>query len=498
MTDPIVWFAATAFVFIHALDAFDSPPTSRSFTTAARYYAAAAFYVLTFLLLFAIISRSPELKRWLVNGLPDGKPEPFFAALIVTVLVPALPPLNTIDDRLRAFLQRVAAIPLQALRLSDMLRTSTLTVSDSDRQAIRSEILRLDFRAVDIVFEREPTYQYMWTRISTLRHFVKRWELSEGRLTATRSHFRQELELIDDRYMLLSLKAKRLFQRIPRGADPINDEYAAESTRDFIDGAEDLEKRLYELISRAALHRNITEHACTEELRDLGFDIEVREGKPLSDKLAVLFMALVAWYVAMNLLMPPASAVTLGPLQILVLAGSVAATHCLAVYWALIVKDTDVARRSRGRLGWLSYAIACALALVTALMTTFALQLFFTRGIHEALAAMGARWPWALMAIATALMTSINCDTEIGGKYARVVQAGGQAAVTVLFALVVRRFLDMQGVPVRPVWQFCVMTGVTGAMIGGFVPSWYREWARPQETATRTAETAAAPDAIAA
>ena len=106
-------------IFIYATERFNTPRTIRASTTAGRYYSAATIYLLIYLLTFYVFSKYPHLLKVLINDADvqkqmsamDSSNTPIFVAMIFSLLVPKVPLISELDNRLRIFLHRLASIP---------------------------------------------------------------------------------------------------------------------------------------------------------------------------------------------------------------------------------------------------------------------------------------------------------------------------------------------------------------------------------------------------
>jgi hypothetical protein len=122
-------FAYSRFaVSLPDVDELSPPLQPRSFTTAFRFWHAACtyfgIYALVYLALL-VIGTIPTLRQFLGSALvlPAGSSSnatvgtPAWAALVATAVLPAMPVVSAIDERLRGILQDFASIPTKARML---------------------------------------------------------------------------------------------------------------------------------------------------------------------------------------------------------------------------------------------------------------------------------------------------------------------------------------------------------------------------------------------
>jgi hypothetical protein len=116
------WLVGGALVTVHSYLRFITPPTSRSLTTAGRYHSAALLYTFATAFAWIALANSPELLGGVVPKEVQQLSVPLYVALVLTVLLPNIKSLSKYDDQVRAFLQDLARIPYEALRLIAVLR----------------------------------------------------------------------------------------------------------------------------------------------------------------------------------------------------------------------------------------------------------------------------------------------------------------------------------------------------------------------------------------
>ena len=113
-------------IIIYAMERFNSPTTVRASTTAYRYYLAALLYLLIYLLSFYTFTKYPQLLKYLEIGEETRESTVIFVAMIFSLLVPKVPLISQLDERLRKYLHRLASIPFEAIRLSKAIKVLIL------------------------------------------------------------------------------------------------------------------------------------------------------------------------------------------------------------------------------------------------------------------------------------------------------------------------------------------------------------------------------------
>ena len=156
-------------IVVFAVDRFKTPPSdpkdgvvpyriSRSTTTAASYYTAVSLYGAIALAVFTFLLLSPQALDRLVATAPEigeGVPPwarqspPLLVALILTVLLPKIPILSSMDEWFRTKLQRMAAIPHEVRRLSAELRRAPFRVTAERERELSDALAAKGFDSAD-------------------------------------------------------------------------------------------------------------------------------------------------------------------------------------------------------------------------------------------------------------------------------------------------------------------------------------------------------------
>src|SRR5881296_2779045 len=102
MHEPIDLILGAVLILFYSGNRFNTPPTNRSSTTAVRYFVALFFYCLVGVGFYIMLVEFPHLLEFLAQGnaVPPWAKElsnPLLVALSLTVLLPKLPVLSTMD-----------------------------------------------------------------------------------------------------------------------------------------------------------------------------------------------------------------------------------------------------------------------------------------------------------------------------------------------------------------------------------------------------------------
>lgn len=467
------WVIGGIVVVATSYGRFSTPPTSRSSTTWARYHALACVYTLALATLWIVLANTSDIVQILAADAQLGNDlksldAPVYVAVLLTVL-PGMPVFGTFDARGRGFLQDLARIPWEAQRLSAALRARTWLPDGHFQDDIRQRLRSADFDEVDMSFSSDRTPQALWTRITALQRYIENWETRQGKFSGFYFANISTVGKLKEEYEDLEAKARRVFPMVKapknRGADPSLDPIQQELARSFIDSAERLEKDLCDLVSRGVLTCGLTQRARRAEFETIGFMVNVAPSQ-LFDNMLGLYLCLAGLYVAV---------MTIAGRPNPWLTGIVIATNYVAAVlvaflfkkskWAM---DLPIAR----------YASSAAAAFGFASFISLVLGVLMTFNVQQAWTLTTSRWwPWGLMSAVVAALVGYLLDQEerSGGQWR---EAGTVALACALFAIPVVWLLNnaCQGhnCMAPPLLRVMINAGVTGGLIGFFVPTWYR------------------------
>jgi hypothetical protein len=512
-------------IVVFAVDRFKTPPSdpkdgvvpyriSRSTTTAASYYTALSLYGAIALAVFAFLLLSPQALDRLVATAPEigeGVPPwarqspPLLVALILTVLLPKIPILSSMDEWFRTKLQRMAAIPHEVRRLSAEVRRAPFRVTAERERELTDALAAKGFESADIRFEEGSAPQHLWTKLSMLMRELDGWD-ADAQFTSYVLTYPNEFTALRFRYEALVPKAVKCFsllRELTADPEPTKKGGAIYAYRDDVmHEIEALLKDVYEAISHAVLLCQFTQRARVSQLIRLGFGLDPEPPRRLTlNELLGLFTGLTILYSFGFVLMRHGggNVQRIDP-KLFLLALMIAAIYCVAVWCAIAPKARwRVARRSaaHGRpWGW--YLLSGLMAAGTGALIAYLFRLVTYRG--DVVAAWELYWqtsPWAIMTFATAYGLAFLADDEPGDGFGglltparlRWAEAVALTAVMCVAAWLVHELLlgmreaalalragnpDMPVQAVRPLRDIELMTMVIGFAIGSLVPSWYR------------------------
>jgi hypothetical protein len=505
------WFVGFLLVAVISYTRFNTPPTSRPSTTWGRYHTFAAIYMIMSLVLWIVLANTPAAVAWLSQELAknlklDGDvtrelTAPLYAALALTVSIPAIKPLKSIDAQLRSFLQVSARIPWEARRLSASLQARTWLPQSKLQQDVENELKAARFGPEAISFLDDGSEAALWTKLTCLHRHLSRWKGVSGfvsiraqrtRLAAFYAQYEAEFEQVRTDYAALEGAARRLFAlldelqpsgaaaavataRPDQGPDALDGDLRArirrELTEGFIRRAKLLEQTICDLVSRALLKCGLTEGGRRSELGAMGFVVNVAPSH-LFDHVLVLYAGLATLYVSMLAYNGRPSFVVTGVAIATIYLGSIVA--------GLYPKRWPWAQASEGGIPARGYALSAAIAFGFSLAASFGLSVLGTLKLDAALRVVRDQsWPWAFIGATTAVLLAYLVDrprTWPRGAET-LVQASGTALAAAGVWVIRRRICEGSTAPdcVPPLIGVVGTAALAGALIGAMVPTLYRE-----------------------
>ncbi len=509
MENTIVMTLGGILVLMNAFERFNTPPSNRATTTAARYYTAAAVYLMIYLLAYFLLRYYHALLNLVLKLLNQEKmyeslPAEVVGAILLATVLPKIPGFSAVDQKLRRFLQNLAAIPIQALRLSRELYEAPFSVPVEFRQRVMDHLVGLGFNEDDLNFEQKESAKSLW-----LKNTILLLELKEWQDNASFSEFCKErhdqLKRLSDRYQKLTGMAQNCFSMVREvsGQDaqhpmeaPVKKFYA-----NFKEQADELFRELCQMTSQGILRCRLTRGSRCRSLGEMGFTIRLdNRAASLSIHQFLLIYGLLVTLVSANfIIIFPAWE---DGEKTLLMSSMIVSIYLAAAWSAVLLKDKLPGfRRSPGQPppGGAYLATGAVAVVVGTLISLIFKTMIFAKGDIGGSDAFIAAWlefkllsyPWMFMAFTTAILTSVLIDYPpppgVLEKRWRFAEAAIQGALTMVSALFVRWWLaDIQ--PVGSVLPnptaVCVVSAFAGMVLGFIVPSWYRQAKRKEQTAS--------------
>ena len=495
------------FVVIYSVTRFNTPPTNRSSTTAGRYFLALFLYSIAALVTFVLLAEFPHLVRFLLGG--DAAADsgtklqgylqelssPLVAALMMTVLLPNLPLLSTLDRWIFRELQSIAAIPYEVRRLSAELRGRPFTVPPDLQAETRRRLEDEGIAPQDARFERGTTPPQLWTTITALFIRLESWE-SDPRMASYIDEFDDSLQALRARRQALLPKAKICF-RLLSDAGTANSDKAAEAIQrfaaDFSEQATQLRNGLIDFVSRGILRSEMTDAGRASRLTAIGFPAHFTHEALTLNQMMSLFCMVGVLMLGGSIAFSANPGLGHGLLLLRIVMISI--IYSAAVACAVLPKDdwSFAQRGPRGERPIVFYVVAG----IMAVGISQAIGLGFNCLIERSLTNGATRWlytyPWALMTFATAVGIAFLVDDAPPARWprwiGRTLEGLAQSAVMLTAAYMTQDWLQervtilgpFSDYRVPPLASVLANSAIVGFFIGFLVPTWYRE--APRERA---------------
>ncbi len=503
------------FVLLYSAQRFNTPATNRSSTTAGRFFLAVCIHGLAAVSAYAALVEFPHLLSFLAEGQADAVPEtvktfssPLMVALLMTVLLPKLPVLSTVDTWICRQLQAMAAIPGEVRRLSAELRRQRVALRPEVQVGLAVALEADGFDKGDIRFDHGQTPMGRWSLLSAHLGLLEDWD-RDRRMVGYLQECGEVLEKLRERHTALRAKAKTCFRLLREtSAQPDTDrarEAARQYAEDFSDQIEQLHRELLDFVSRGVLRAELTDGARNARLAALGFTVTEPQ-PPLSlNEMMFLFgvfgIVLLSGYV----LLTPPTGVRTG--VILARAIMISVIYSVAVACAVFPKQRfSLARREPGGFRPVVFYLLSGLAAVA---ITQLIGLGFSCVLERGFAAGVQRhrltYPWGLLTFTTSVMTGILVDdapTAPRPRLRRALEGLAGAAMMCAGTWLTHRWLlevynrASQWRPpdyrVGSLARVLIMSAVVGFVIGFLVPHWYRRAPRQRAQAPQAAPQAEA------
>lgn len=512
-------------IAIYALERFNTPPSNRASTTAVRYYSAASAYILLYLLAYIILLNYPTLTNYLIGNAGDAKeqlqnlPTTVVVALLMSILIPKVPLLSKADSKVRRFLQNLAAIPIEALRLSKEIHDVPYIVPPKHQMEVSERMKSGGFKEEDIVFEDGKTAQHLWTKTTAVIYSLEHWE-RDTRFAAFAHERRGQFERLKERHKRLTAMAINCFTLVGEtgggGPEDTMQEAVSKFCANFMAEADDLFQEICHYISQGVLKCKLTQGARCRELEDMGFlppKEEPVRALSINQVLTLTGILLILLLVNFVFVSPETWK---GREETLLMITMIVSIYSVAVMCAVYPKDSWALFQKKRKkyfpvIGYLLSGIA-AVVLGIPISLIFK-TLIYSKGDPNLIAAASIAWdqfvsvsyPWMFMAFATAIITAFIIDFEppekLPAKWTRWLEAAMQAAATALASLLVHwwlgEFATKSGAKVPPQFSVLIVSATVGFVLGFIVPTWYRRAQMADQTASskvRAQETGADSD----
>ena len=515
MSLTIEYIMGAALIIIYALDRYNMPPSNRSSTTAFHYYSTAFVYFSIYLFLFFVFSKYRNLLTPLLDVFGSdvsnelykqtGEATPIFIALLLSVLLPKLPLFTSLDEKLRKSLQKIAAIPVAALKLSNRIKMSPFIVSEDIRDNIRQRLIDHGFHEDDIDFSPKDEPHSLWIKIVSVMEELESGNdqetFSAEKYDFTEFKYRNKAEYhkLKRRYRVLTEMAKNCFQVTRMDSGKHNEYELSKGSKQFMLSFNAQAKELFGdiclFISGGVLEHDLTERTRLQELKAMGFQITLKPTHGMSvDKVVTLFALLITLLLINFIIFTPRG---WDPQKLFIMAVMIATIYPLAVVCGIFPKQRwrFFHRSNTGDRPVTSYLLSGMMAVALSIPVSLTFKVLIFAKTSTDVSALSLVWsdflnnsyPWLFMAFTTAVVTAFLVDNRPSKRWSenkqRWAEGAVQSIITMLAGLFVHWWrsetLPPEKIIIDPI-SLIAITLIIGFILGFHVPHWYRRAPKKQ------------------
>jgi hypothetical protein len=416
---------------------------------------------------------------------------PFVLAILVAVVLPAVPPFRWADATIRRALYEHASIPAEQLNLQARLKRASYEVAQDALLRVRAALEAEGFNPDDLVYEAKPTTRSLWTKLSVLIEYVEHWRGEDKYKTAfavlkehdgkTRSRAR-----VKEAYEALKGDARTCFAA---RREHTGERETQDREEHFRRQCKALLESIYALLSRVSLHSHYSERDRVVSMRAIGFALELPQGGPIPDPDDLVWLGILLGAVIILPLWH-----TLGLAHALTIAGIYFVATLTPIM--LVAHCPRFTMKHNGRTpaitcpfvaGTVATLVGAAISVVTksAMSPAFpwidlvsGWEIYVTRS-----------YPWSFVVFLVAALIAVRIR---GGSYPEVCTLKGLAryrewgsfADAALFAGTTAALIGLLVQPelarlaperfVHSGWRLAIVPAMTTFVIGFLVPTWYR------------------------
>ncbi len=411
----------------------------------------------------------------------------FWLAILVSTVLPSVPPFKGAERSLRRTLYEHAFIPAQQLRERKRLELATFTVDPTELSRVQARLGSEGFDSSDIVYAGGNATRELWTKAAILMDHIGLWEAT-GRYATACSVLREHdgttrsIDKLREMYEALKGDAKTCF-RLTREQVGSHEALTREET--FRRDLRALLDHAYHLLSRVSLHAHLTEHERVTSFSGIGFRLQLPPVGPIPDANDLFALGLLVVFAFLPLESTSgvfatttwAAGVVVAVLIPLVIASEhfefamTPSHHTPAIAFPMVAGMLAMAM---GALTGIFYG-----GIIDASGASFSLRAGISRFMAQS-------YPWTLLHFTIASLIACmtrrrfypNVATLRGFRRYRawgsirdglVLSTGLMIAMKIVLNAVARLRPGFDGG-----WRPYTVAAVLGGTIGFFVPTWYR------------------------
>ena len=447
-------------VLLYSSDRFNTPETNRLSTTSSKYYTGMVMYLSAYIFFYHVLLLLPELDGYVQSVNPNiaWLPKELVAALVLTILLPALPYVKNFDLSVKTKICNLVNIPYEVSVLVKLLKNSTYKHSDREFETAYDELVGYGFSRNQMDALADDVLLNSWLKITMFKNRLKDCNHSQGYQLFSRI-FSSECQRLQDKYDELKSFVLAYVNSSQNG--PMK---GTEMAREIEKVTHSYLGEIYELIARAVFSRSSVLKNRKKLLEDFGFVIDEPDAQLSWDMISMVFLAVFVLFFAKFILLDRET------LFALVLALQIAIFYCIAVFWAVYPKlYWSFASREKGGTRRYSYYLLSTLLTITCVFLVRALvQAVQGADIQTLYTQLMEYMAWQIPSASLVLILSYFLDSRTSLINRWVEGVVGGLLMCIAFAYTVFA-LDRPLVPVDFIFPFAI-----GVLVFSYVPHWYR------------------------
>jgi len=416
---------------------------------------------------------------------------------MLAVVLPKLPPFASADSFVRSLLYEQAAIPAQQFRELQRFKEAAFIPDKDMLEKVRTCLQVEGFNVDDLHYDETPSTRSLWTKTSLLIRHIENWMAQDRYQTAFAvlkeiNDTRRSVDVLNEMYTALMGDAITILQE--RRLHP--GDTMSEHEHQFRESVKTLLYHTYNLLSRVSLHAHFSEMERVNQMRRIGIQIERRSlsHAPDANDLVMLLLIVGAVFVLPLSLSMDNSA--LAPLIGIIIYSAVLLPIVIASELPMLTTIDPESSTPN-----VAFPVLCGLS--AALFSALLICAYFYTDLRDIEMVAGKyylRSPWAIIHAGIAVLVAWRMlanlsPAELQARISHRSPPPGSTTDAAIFLFVslvlmaiVITLLNKLGTAPKNIWRPFLIIGVASAVIGYFVPSWYRTNNRDHNNRRTTSE----------
>lgn len=463
-------------------------PPPRANTTLFKFVVYRATYTLIGIIVYlalikieglsASIDAVIELFNTQMQDIPNlEKSGPFVLAVILSVILPKIPPISSADTFIRGLLYERAAIPAQQFRELQRLKEARFIPNQAMLDKVRINLPIEGFNIDDLHYDDTPTTCSLWTKTAVLMQHIEKLASEDRYQTA----FAVLTEVGDSQRSIDKLG--EMYKSLQGDAKIILKEQGDMSEREvqFRDAVKTLLYHIYNLLSRVSLHAHYSEAERVTQMHNIGFQLNRRSKSSSPDANDLVMLMLIVGAVIVVPLSISMKSAALAPLIGIIIYSAVLIPIIIASEFPALANQNSDSNTPN-----VAFPVLCGL--LAALLSATLIYVYHYTNTGDASAAFAryySRAPWGLIHAGIAILVAwrmrippTQAEQQAQAQHTRTWGSLTDAVIFIVACLslvgLVIFMLNSLGSAPSNIWRPFLIIGIAAAAIGYFVPSWYR------------------------